>query len=106
MTEFHLGKHGVKFKILLHSVCFQLNHYIMQTRLSETTFDDGVLLEGVKDGVMWAVRRGGEIQITFRITLGGRDERRTTIWLLLVAETFVHSFLEVLLKGTDLLAVP
>ena len=48
---------------------------------------------------------GGEIPITFRITFGGRAERSTTIWLLFVADTFVQSFLEVLLKVIDLLGV-
>ena len=63
-------------------------------------FEFEALLEGINSGAIAAGPRWGEIPITFLIR-GGRtlgEDRRTTIWLLFVAETFVQSFVEALEK--------
>ena len=40
--------------------------------------DGGVATEGIRDGLSPAGPRGGEIPITFLITLGGREDLKTT----------------------------
>ena len=54
--------------------------YIMQTKLSVMIFEVWMVPppEGISVELIPAVPRGGDIPITFLITLGGRDERKTT----------------------------
>ena len=57
-----------------------MSPYIMQTKLSVMILEVWMVppAEGINVELIPAAPRGGDIPITFLITLGERDERKTT----------------------------